>query len=380
MLKVFPELFSRSRKPPHKVRTWNLIVDGGSFVVTHGIQDGKQQIKETVCKPKNIGKSNETTVEEQALIEATAKHKFQIMREDYALTPEGSNLQIRPMLALDATKVGHRVKWAEGVIAQPKLDGLRLTYGKRWIDREADNEFMSRKGDTYQVDHLTESCNYLLSHLQQFVNCISVDGELYIHGLPLQKIVSYAKKYKSGLTEQLQYYLFDLIIPDMTFENRYKILEDAFNSLPPEHQRHFVLVPCTDKILEEDIDFVQGTYIADGYEGTILRHTFAMYGIGERSPDLFKYKEFKDDECKIVGMFEDKNGNAVLECQLKNGLFCDVTPKRTFPERKQMLIDRDDYIGKWITVKYFDTTEAGNLQFPIGLDLRECNDDGIPID
>ena len=96
--------------------------------------DGKKQSKTTKTKSKNIGKSNETSPEEQAILEAKAKWVKQIEREDYNEVPENSGKQLRPMLALDYRKVPHRVNW-ENACSQPKLDGLRLTAGTRWIAR-----------------------------------------------------------------------------------------------------------------------------------------------------------------------------------------------------------------------------------------------------
>lgn len=404
---TFPQLYSRDSKG--KTRIWSISVVDDTFTVTHGLEFGKMQNKSTKCKGKNIGKANETSPFEQAQLEAESKHRFQIEREDYATDPENSNQQVRPQLALDATKVGHRISWeATFVVAQPKIDGLRLTYGKRWFNRECYNEFMTRKGDNYDVDHLTDACNALLDIIKQSPNTesVSLDGELYIHGLPLNKIVSYAKKYKKGLTEQLKYYLFDLVIPNMSFINRYTLLTIALSKLDDKHRSNFVLVPITYLETEaqynlEKIETVKadgkkevkyiakegtciaelhGEYLSQGFEGTMFRHPYAMYDIGKRSSNLFKYKSFKDTEVRIVDVWLDKNGNAMLSCVLKNGLECNVTPKRTHDERKQMWVDREDYIGKWITVKYFEETEAGNLQFPVGLDLRECTDDGTPIE
>lgn len=386
----FPQLYSQDSKG--KIRIWNISTQDDTITVTHGLQGGKQQAKDTVCKGKNIGKSNETTPAEQAVLEATSKHTKQIQREDYGLTPETSNKQVRPQLALDATKVGHRIKWDEefNITTQPKIDGLRLVYGKRWWDRETHNEFMTRKGENYDVKHLEDACAELLIEVKKALiefqpymdtdgEDASLDGELYIHGLSLQKIVSYAKKYKKGLTEQLKYYLFDVVIDGLEFSNRYQVLENALEAVDDKYKHLFELVPCNDIETEDGLIDIHKRYLLDGYEGTMIRHLDSFYDIGKRSPHLFKYKDFKDCEVKIIEVWLDNNDNAMLTCELINGLICKVTPKRTHADRKQMYIDRDDLIGKWITVKFFDYTDDGNLQFPVGLDLRECNEQGEPI-
>ena len=57
------------------VQTWQIIVDGNKYRTVSGQKDGKKvQNKWTVCEPKNVGKANATTGEEQAIKEAVAKH------------------------------------------------------------------------------------------------------------------------------------------------------------------------------------------------------------------------------------------------------------------------------------------------------------------
>ncbi|MCP3672075.1 MAG: hypothetical protein GY814_16895, partial [Gammaproteobacteria bacterium] len=51
-----------------------------------------------------------------------AKWTKQVEREDYHWDVDLSGNQLRPQLALDYTKVGHRVRWGN-VVGQPKLDG-----------------------------------------------------------------------------------------------------------------------------------------------------------------------------------------------------------------------------------------------------------------
>jgi hypothetical protein len=205
-------------------------------------------------------------------------------------------------------------------------------------------------------------------------DCIAIDGEAYIHGMPLQKIVSLARKYQKGKTEQLQYYVFDLIVNGkLSFSDRYSILEKAVSKLNSDN---IVLVPIKEIQNELEMKEYHGVCLQNGFEGVIIRHNNVMYDIGKRCPNLFKYKEFFDIEAKIENVW----GNAMLTVKLKNGIILDLTPKRTHAERKEMLNQKESLIGKWIWVKYQAETKDGNLQFPIGLELRECDDEGNPID
>lgn len=387
-----PTLFQRDSKG--KVRQWRVWTDGDAIVVEHGVQNGKLQEKRTVAKPKNKGKVNETTGESQALLEAQSKWTAQVDRDDYHEDVNLAGCQTRPMLAHDYHKVGHRVDWNR-VIAQPKLDGLRLVAGHRY--RKDDHryqeengiglfEMMTRKGEVHNVDHLIDSAHSLFRRANELLieegypECLGVDGEVYLHGRPLPWINSRAKKYYKGETETLEYHLFDLVAPGVPFEVRYSILEQAFGDMfLSETNGDLVLVPCD---LLPDAAWLgrqHGTYIEAGYEGLMIRHTDGAYAVGDRSADLFKYKLFFDEECRISNVWEDKNGNAMLTVVRRNGVVVKVTPKRTHDERKAMLEQPGELFGKWITVKYQGETPDGSLQFPVGLTIRECDDNGEPI-
>jgi len=362
-----------------KIRQWSITTSGDTYTVMHGVKDGKLQTKDTKCKAKNIGKANATTPEEQAVLEAQAKWTFQVNRDDYHWDIKLANRQIRPMLAMDYLKVPHRVNW-EQAVAQPKLDGVRLTYGRRYRD-ESGHEAMTRKGETYVLPHLTEPTTDLLAVVNSLCNgtCLALDGEAYIHGVSLQNIMKLVKKYRPGETENVKYYLFDLVIPGMSFKDRHALLYKAV-ALYEDVDTLFVCVDCTRITDDAALNIIHGHFTEDGYEGSMIRHLDSEYGIAKRSPDLFKYKHFMDDEALIKDVWEDSNGNAMFTVEQKNGMPCKVTPKRTHEVRKMMLKRKDEYIGKWITCKFQTYTDENIMQFPVGLALRKCDEFGEPIE
>ncbi len=395
-----PTLYIRDSKG--KARQWTVSTDNDQVIVEHGQVGGKISRKVTKSKAKNIGKSNETTASEQAQLDAQSKWNFQVDREDYNVDIELAGLQLRPMLALDYLKVPHRVDWSD-TVGQPKLDGLRLVVGNRiaicketkkhkLYDYAAPMEMLTRKGETYNVLHMVNHCKELIKRVNEIVGgrCLALDGEAYLHGMPLQQINSRAKKYKAGETERLQFHLFDLVIPGMSFIERHAVLTEALELMGPNNVLY--LVEYVHLQSEEDMFKYHGLWTEIGYEGAMIRHGSSDYGIAQRSPNLFKYKQFHDDEFQIVDMWEDDNGNAMLTVEIKTGqkLTCNdhvaagpaefgCTPKRTHDERKKMLQNPDEYIGKWITVKYQDLTEDGIPTFPVGLAIRDCDEDGNPI-
>ena len=254
-----------------RARQWSVTTDDDVILVTYGLVDGKKVTKRTKAKAKNIGKVNETTPAQQALLEAQSKWNFQIEREDYHENIELSALQLRPMLALDYNKVPHRVDWLQAV-SQPKLDGLRLVVGNRvaynsetrqplLYDDTAAFEMLTRKGETYHVPHMIKPCDILIRRVNELVNnrCLALDGEAYLHGLPLQQITSRAKKYKKGLTEQLEFHIFDLVIPNMSFKDRHAVLIEATKSC--DYDKFTIKFVDYDVIdTEEYMKFMHGIY------------------------------------------------------------------------------------------------------------------------
>lgn len=110
-----------------EVKVWSVWTEGDTVFVEWGKLDGKKQIKTTVCKSKNIGRANETTPEQQAILEAQSKwnkqyDKFyrETIEEAKALLTEGV------MLAQDYSKKPHFLE--DRFYCSRKLDGC-FSYG-----------------------------------------------------------------------------------------------------------------------------------------------------------------------------------------------------------------------------------------------------------
>ena len=54
------------------IQQWSIEVSGPTFTCIYGQVGGKLQSQQTICKSVNIGKSNETTPEQQAQLESAA--------------------------------------------------------------------------------------------------------------------------------------------------------------------------------------------------------------------------------------------------------------------------------------------------------------------
>ena len=72
---------------------WTIWTEGADIVTEYGQIDGKMQVARKTAIGKNIGKSNETTPEEQAVLEATAMHKNRLDRK-YRRTIEEAEKEV----------------------------------------------------------------------------------------------------------------------------------------------------------------------------------------------------------------------------------------------------------------------------------------------
>ena len=71
----FAPLYGKTSKGVLSI--WYVYVDGDAVIVHWGLIDGKKQEKITYAKGKNKGKSNETSDDQQAILEAQSKWQYQ---------------------------------------------------------------------------------------------------------------------------------------------------------------------------------------------------------------------------------------------------------------------------------------------------------------
>ena len=102
-------LFGKDKNGGYK--EWRISVFGDVIAITHGKEGGKMQTKTEVVKGKNIGRANETTPEQQALLEAESRYNKQLDKDYRENKEDLEELDILPMLASDYRKQGHRIKY-----------------------------------------------------------------------------------------------------------------------------------------------------------------------------------------------------------------------------------------------------------------------------
>lgn len=402
---------------------WKVYAIGVLVVVEFGQVGGKVQTKETICEPKNVGRANETTAEEQALSEAISKWEKQV-RLGYRETIEELQTEdvLSVMLAADAIKKSHMIIYP--CYVQPKLDGLRCLVT---FDEEGNPTFNSRGNKTYPIEGKIVEQVKTVHKATEFP---MLDGEVYLHGLTLQKIISLAKKWRThpDIEKEIQkdfegdnkrrdkaisngestYKDFNkddvsvdiLPVPDVDRYGGYESADLQFHifDVPhktkvwysPSNKEHRLndLLDVRDVVIDEELShlcIVLGDFFVDeesvkdqiaihmqnGYEGDIIRNFKGLYEFGQRSNDLLKWKIFQSEECLVTGYVIDKNDEAVLEALTKTGKKFSFKMKGTFKDRNEAAAKR--LVSKYVTFTFQALTDGGVPQFPVGIAVREVD-------
>jgi DNA ligase 1 len=157
------------------IRGLEIYGEGDEIVQISGRIDGKQVENRSKCVAKNLGKSNETSPEQQALLEAESRITKKL-DQGYFLTLDEveSEVVMLPMLAKDYKKESRKIDWGNCFV-QPKLDGMRCLV----FIKKGKVTFMSRSGkEITTLDHIKEDLRGL--------NDMVLDGEMYAHGESFQ--------------------------------------------------------------------------------------------------------------------------------------------------------------------------------------------------
>ena len=395
-----------------KIKTWaaNIYLKGANAqsghafaTIEHGQQDGKKQrTVRDYTEGKNIGKKNETTPLQQCIAETRKKWHDKLYQESYqetmpAPTPntqpshdqedqeqQSNTKKYFPMLAQkfepdSKTAKKHTITFP--CFVQPKLDGLRCVMYRDSTTGQIRRQ--SRTGTYFDtMAHIAESLAPLFAKYPDVV----LDGELYTTEIPFEELAGLIKTKKLTPEDMeklcvIQYHIYDMIDETMPYHARYDSIKKMFAqvaastaSLPHKLPPYIRLVETIEAKTQAVFKAEFSRFIEEGYEGIMLRNKTGMYRCNYRSHDLQKYKEFQEDEFRIIGFIEgdgrDK-GTVIWVCETKEEKTFRVRPRGTIESRKTLFKTGEKYVGKMLTVIYQELTEEGKPRFPVGKDVRE---------
>jgi DNA ligase-1 len=362
-----------------KTRILNMHLEGDSYYTSHGILNGKIITdKPTKAVPKNVGRANATTAEEQALLEAEAKITKKV-EEGYHESIHAISLGVSFFEPMLAQKFNEKFKpTSADIYSQPKLDGIRA------IARRENGEVVLRTRNGKVIVPCEAIERALSSVLPEDV---VLDGELYNHEFKddFNKIVSLVKKSKPDASEiqeankLIQYHVYDVVstlTPNMPFSHRLIDLARLESEIR-DRGAHLEIKVVPTLILKgdepESINAVYEYYLKEGYEGQMIRLDTKYEN--KRSNGLLKRKEFLTEEFEVVSINEGIGnragtaGNATLKLPDGRTFNSNIKGDREFIS--ELLVNRKSVEGKMATVVFFNYTPDGIPRFPFVHSIRD---------
>lgn len=163
---------------------------------------------------------------------------------------------------------------------------------------------------------------------------------------------------------------YDIIDESKTFEERLVILNDLETIVGDKIKivKH-IRVSGLDNMMK-----LHNDYVAQGYEGLVLRKPDAKYKQGSRS-NMVKIKCFSDDEFEITGITNGlRDEDFVFNLLTHEGKPFEAKPMGTREQRQEYRDNIDKLIGQKGTVKYFGFTPDGKPNLPIFVAVRNSKD------
>lgn len=372
-MKEFPKLFART--VTGAIQEWQVFVDKNSHFVVSGQQGGRvTRSVPVVCYGKNLGRSNETSPEEQALLEAEAKYKKQLKSGGYfeSVSDIDQDRFFQPMLAKNYEDYADKIDWSKGVGVQIKYNGGRIIATKDGL--------FSRKGERYiSIPHIEEG---LRPFFRQYSNAV-LDGEGFRYELReklneimklLRKTVHITNDDLKRSEELIRYYVYDGgNIGPIGFNDCYTVRKQMIDQAFRPFDGVVHEVPTHVVYSKRELDKLYQSFLEENHEGAIIR-LFGQPYEQKRSKFLLKYKPVEDDEGTIVDIIEGEGNwsgtGKVIRLKWKGKEF-NATFKGTFEQCKDFWSNRQKWIGKEITFEFNGLTGLGIPNYA-RMDIDNC--------
>lgn len=207
---------------------------------------------------------------------------------------------------------------------------------------------------------------------------VGLDGELYLPGYGINEINSFIKNTELPQHYKLQFWLYDICIESMSAMTRQCILLDYFKDYISDNiktkEEHLNNTNRLIYLNNEEVDNIneaiqkRDNYINLGFEGLVIREKSADYQFGgRRNNSMLKFKKKEDGLFEIVdiipeGIKRTNLGKFVLRNDINSELF-ECTYNATHSAQEEILINKENYIGKKCLVEYRERSGIAQVPF-----------------
>lgn len=291
-----------------------------------------------------------------------------------------NNGNILPMLA--KTYTGNIWKKISCMLGQWKINGLRCfitAYKGDTIFNPVRLKFQSREGIVWNT--LTALEDYLFDSLSADIiqNMLddnwALDGEIYLPGYSVNEINHFVKDPNDIHNKLLQFWCYDIAIPEMVQHKRDRIRLDIkpftiFDSKDKHlnNKKQLVILPTYHICNDTDAYAWRDKFIDLGFEGLILRNPDVDYQYGRRRVGYMeKFKTKTDGKFEIIDIQPERKRNLpIITC--RNDINDSTFETRfSMPHDKQeyILNHKEDYIGKFVFISYGERSGVEKVPFHI---------------
>lgn len=342
-------LYKKDNK--NAIRVWSIYEDGDSeILIQYGVLGGALQEQRENVPCGLAGRSLEQQVASRI------ESRINLQRDKgYVSTVEEAKEKATNSLGLPMPMLAKsfKNKIPENSLLQYKYDGNRCLITKR----EGKVFAYSRKGK------LIKSIDHVLEAAKDIPEGMTLDGELYCHGVHLQTIRSWIAK-EQPETKNLVYLCYDCIKDKEPYVQRNKwINEQGF-------EKPIIIAPTENITPYTEITGRLDAARSLGYEGLIIRDGLGVYEDGKRSGFLIKVKKWESEEFTVKDIVQSSEGWAILVCSTPHGSFR-VSAPGSIKDKLNIWNNKEDYVGKEITVEFANLTKAKIPFHPTAIAFRE---------
>lgn len=305
---------------------------------------------------------------------------------------------VKPMLCKMAKNVTNKKTFDLEYYASRKLDGLRclMYFDNGKIHTKLRTASINKKNEVLNLDFpLKHIINHpkLISLFKKYPKLI-LDGEVYHHGMPLNKISGLCRSQKTAYdTDILEYYVYDIVDLDLPFVDRLKKLKsiknelklDSFNpyKIYKDDELHIQMVPHVKISGWDNIEQLHNEYVKEGWEGLVIRLADGKYQPGKRNNAMIKVKMYNEDTFKCIGIEQGLRlyDDMVFIMVTKSGKQFKAKPLGDHEQKVEYTKNFEkSYKGKLGDCKYFNISQYGIPTQPAFIAFRfDLTDDDLTV-
>ena len=228
------------------------------------------------------------------------------------------------------------------------------------------------------MEHYDYSTNHIRSYepLVKFFEAnpnVILDGELFRRFKSLQQISGAARLEKNAYDcDWLEYWIYDCYIPDICAVDRQDFLQEqlgevdipSYTGIECDEVNEPVRLLTQVHVLSgwEGMQKLHDQYVAEGFEGVVIRDPSKPYKPGGRTNDMIKIKKYQSSEFLVTGYELGLRGSEDMTfiCETEDGIVFKASPMGDRALKEEYVTNFESkYKNKLGECTYFNLSDSG---------------------